>query len=327
MKKILLVLLSLFLFSSCEKETHEALASKPIINLNGEQIVTVEVNSQYTETVTAYQDGTSVEVMVYGTVDITKLGTYTLVYACESNGECADILSRTINVVDTTAPVIMFPEYDTFEHEIGEEINMYNVLYSDNYDENKDIEIVVSGTVDINALGDYEVSYYAIDTSGNKSETITKTVSIVAKDLTLSDYHRFMKDNTAFYNPLPFYNTYIHTPTETVYRGLIIEDGEYKAVYYMFFHNFFEGTKVLQKFEWRNPDGENFIINLSDDQTDFVFPIPVEFAQGSSLTVTTYAHNDFASQTRKWTADFSFISDDNLDPYQILKTNSAQGNS
>lgn len=320
MKKFLFIVLSLFLLSSCGKQ------AGPVIDLNGEEAVTVEVNTEYIETASAEQDGINLEVMVSGNVDTSKIGTYTLVYSCESNGLSAETLTRTVNVVDTTAPAIAFPEYDTFEHEIGQEINMYNVLYSDNYDVNVDIQIVVAGDVDVNTLGDYEVSYYAVDTSGNQSETITKTVHIVEKDLTLSEHHRFMKDNTAFYDPVKFDNSYIYDPTETVYRGVIIENGEYKVVYYMFFHNLLDGAKVLNKFEWHNPDGENFIFNFSDDETDFVFPIPVEFAAGNSLQVTTYAHDEFVSQVRRWTAKFSFLSAANLDPYQFLEEGSEQGN-
>jgi len=407
MRKIILALLLLFSLVACAEEETTTMTTqtiKPVISLNGEAVISIEAGSEYIELATAIAGDNNADLTVVGEVDTSTLGTYTLTYSCTINGISADKLTRTVNVVDTTAPTVIFdddvdaiefgesiedyytisdnyddfenltiiingidnltelgnhdlefiltdtlgntvtitkeitlvdteaptidfPEYDNFEHEQGVPFQSNMIIYSDNYDSNENIVVVETGTVDVDALGAYEVSYYVEDTSGNRSETITKNITVVeASTETLSEDHQFMKENTAFYDPIPFNNAYIHDATETVYRGVVIENGQYRVVYFMFFHNWFDGGKVLSAFEFVKVREPRITIELDDSETDFVFEIPLNYARGIFLTVVTIAHDDFESETRSWTATFSFVDESNLDPYQIFNENLCQGN-
>ena len=84
----------------------------PVIALTGASPLTVECHTPFTDPGATASDScdTNVPVNVSGTVDANVVGTYTLVYtAADDSGNAATSVSRTVNVVDTTAPTISCP--------------------------------------------------------------------------------------------------------------------------------------------------------------------------------------------------------------------------
>ena len=82
-----------------------------VVVLKGESSVTVEAGQSYEElgaSASDAEDGDiSSEVAVSGTVDTGKVGSYTLSYVVvDSKGSSSAVVTRTVTVVDTTAPVI-----------------------------------------------------------------------------------------------------------------------------------------------------------------------------------------------------------------------------
>jgi len=86
----------------------------PILTLTGAAAVTVEAGSVYTDagaTASDLVDGDlSASITVTGTVNTAILGNYVLTYTVsDAAGNAALAISRTVTVIDTTAPVIIAP--------------------------------------------------------------------------------------------------------------------------------------------------------------------------------------------------------------------------
>ncbi len=274
-----------------------------------------------------YDSTEAIEISVNGLYNLVLGENIILVKAIDSSGNESQELSITINIIDDLAPTIAFSELDDFTHEQGVPYtNDYLILY-DNIDEFEDIELVVEGNIDINTLGEYQMSYYAIDKSGNQSETITKTVTVVERE-DLNYFERYMKDHTSLYDPIKFTNNYMYDPIEKAYRGLILNNkGDYELVYYFFLHNMLDGNRVLSKIEFINREGENIVYELDDNIIDYVFEIPLEFTGESwYFNVKTYPHEEYQTSEDYWVATFSFNSVDNLDVDYILSQDLRQGN-
>ena len=140
----------------------------PVITVtNG--IDTVERGSTWTDA-GATADGGEL-VAVSGTVNTNIVGTYTITYtATDVSGNTATA-TRTVTVVDTTAPVITVTNgIDTVER---------GSTWTDAGATTDGGEFVtVSGTVNTNILGTYAITYTATDVSGNVG-TVTRTVTVV----------------------------------------------------------------------------------------------------------------------------------------------------
>ena len=74
----------------------------------GDNPATVELGTSYTDAgATALIYLVTITVTTTGTVDTDTLGTYTITYsATDASGNEATALTRTVNVVDTTVPVV-----------------------------------------------------------------------------------------------------------------------------------------------------------------------------------------------------------------------------
>ena len=93
------------------RTVHVVDTTMPVITRLGAAEMTVEAGSTYTDAgATAYDvtDGDLTEaIMVVNNVDVAQLGVYTVTYdVADSSGNQAQQVTRTVNVVDTTKPVI-----------------------------------------------------------------------------------------------------------------------------------------------------------------------------------------------------------------------------
>ena len=79
----------------------------PVITVNGDNPATVELGGSYTDAgATASDDSGSATLVTSGTVNTNSVGSYQITYtATDSSGNISQAF-RTVNVVDTTAPVI-----------------------------------------------------------------------------------------------------------------------------------------------------------------------------------------------------------------------------
>ena len=154
----------------------------PTITLNGASSITVELGGTFTDpgaSATDLKDG-ALSVSVSGTVDTSTVGSYTVTYsATDAAGNSASV-TRTVNVVDTTAPVITVTGGSATTVELTSLAtgNTYSDAGATATDASGAITVTSSGSADSSALGTYTVTYSATDASGNAA-TATRTVSVV----------------------------------------------------------------------------------------------------------------------------------------------------
>lgn len=150
----------------------------PLIELNGDKHMQVEVNSEFIDEgakahfrFSDYSDN----IVVESDLDTGKLGTYTIRYTFEKYQKSVE---RTVEVVDTTAPDIQLNGTQTmrvFENTTFEEPG-YQAM--DNYDGDVSAQVSVdTSQLDMKKQGSYTITYQVNDASGNSAE-ITRTVEV-----------------------------------------------------------------------------------------------------------------------------------------------------
>ena len=158
----------------------------PVITLNGASAITVNVGDTYSElgaTATDNIDGDiSANIAIGGdTVNTSVLGAYTITYnVSDVAGNAAQEVIRTVNVVDTTAPIITLVGGATLNLNIGEAYNELGATATDNFDGNLTSSIIITGGVNTNSAGTYTVNYNVSDSSGNAASQVSRTVSVIA---------------------------------------------------------------------------------------------------------------------------------------------------
>ncbi len=131
---------------------------------------TVEINSEWIDAGAKFVlNDTEYNMTTLDTVDNSTLGLYEVTYSYDYDSETYSI-TRYVIVTDQTAPVIELNlGVDTIK--VGETWTDGGVIMiTDNSLET--LTITVSGVVDINTVGTYEITYTATDSSGNTSSII-----------------------------------------------------------------------------------------------------------------------------------------------------------
>jgi len=148
----------------------------------GDDPMTVEVGTEFKDpgcTATDRQDGDLTgKVKVTGSVDVRKLGEYSLTYRVTDSSGNERTETRTVRVVDTTAPVITLRGDSTVTLGVGNAYKEPGYIADDNYDGDITGKVVVEGSVDHNKLGEYPLGYKVTDSSGNQLR-VRRTVHVV----------------------------------------------------------------------------------------------------------------------------------------------------
>jgi len=149
----------------------------PVIALTGDNPITIEVGGSFTDPGATATDNYDTTITVTGSVDVNTVGTYTITYSADDCSGNTASSTRTVNVVDTTAPVIALTGDNPITIEVGGSFTDPGATATDNYDQN--ISVTTTGSVDINTVGTYTITYSAEDSSGNTAPTATRTVNVV----------------------------------------------------------------------------------------------------------------------------------------------------
>ena len=158
----------------------------PIITLSGPSPVTVEAGSVYTDAGATAQDnidGDLTSSIVTGGLPIntSELGAHTVTYdVTDSNGNAAIQVTRTVNVVDTTPPVITLSGSSPVTVEAGSVYTDSGATAFDNHYGDITSSIVTGGLpVNTKVLGAHIVTYNVTDNSSNSAVQVTRTVTVV----------------------------------------------------------------------------------------------------------------------------------------------------
>ncbi|MDR0651378.1 MAG: DUF5011 domain-containing protein [Candidatus Peribacteria bacterium] len=153
-----------------------------MVTLSGANPQQLEVKTPYVElgaTANDAVDGSLPVTINSGSVNMNQTGDYTVSYsAMDSVGNIGSI-TRTIQVRDTTKPIITLSGSGTVYLEVGDPYVEYGATVRDNYDNNIVNKLVISGTVDTSIKGTYQVSYDVTDSDGNQAETKIRTVYVM----------------------------------------------------------------------------------------------------------------------------------------------------
>ena len=152
----------------------------PVITLNGAAEVFVEAGSSYSESGAYWTDIVDGEgsAMITGEVDVMNPGMYEVVYDYEdSSGNPALRVTRMVEVVDTTAPVITLNGAAEVFVEAGSSYSESGAYWTDIVD--GEGSAMITGEVDAMNPGMYEVVYDYEDSSGNPALRVTRMVEVV----------------------------------------------------------------------------------------------------------------------------------------------------
>ena len=107
-----------------------------------------------------------------------KPGEYTISYsATDAAGNAADAVARTVNVVDTTGPVIVINGEASVTHEAGSVYKDSGARATDLVD--GEVSVESGGSVKWKKPGEYTISYSATDSAGNKGKGVERKVNVV----------------------------------------------------------------------------------------------------------------------------------------------------
>ena len=155
-----------------------------MITLLGDSPVTIEVGSTYTDAgataADTYDGDITSNIVTVSNVDTAIVGVYTVSYnVSDASGNAALEVTRTVNIVDTTVPVITLLGDNPVAIEVGDTYIDAGANAADNYDGDITSSIVVTGSVDTSTIGTYTLSYDVTDANGNVATTVTRTVNVV----------------------------------------------------------------------------------------------------------------------------------------------------
>jgi surface protein len=173
----------------------------PVITINGDNPFTQNEDTAYTEAGATAQDNLDgeIEVVISGAVNHTTPGSYTLTYtATDAAGNTAN-LTRTVNVLDITAPMFALNGDNPFTQNEDTAYNEPGHNAMDNSGES--VTVTVSGEVDTTTPGSYILTYTASDAAGNTTN-LTRTVivlDITAPVITLNGNNPFTQNEDTAY--------------------------------------------------------------------------------------------------------------------------------
>lgn len=159
--------------TTVEREIVYKDAVAPVITLNGEADIKISTGEEYVEAgfvATDDCDGDiSDKVVISGTVDTSKNGTYVIAYQVKDSygNEC--IVDRNITVQDITPPSITLKGDKNQYIKLGSTYSEPGFSAQDTVDGDMTGKVEVSGSVDTSKTGTYTISYKVTDSAGNSS--------------------------------------------------------------------------------------------------------------------------------------------------------------
>jgi len=252
----------------------------PVITLQGANPQTIETCSTYTELGATANDiclgDVSSDIIVDTSgLDLNTVGTYNVIYTV--NGDAATQVIRTINVIDTTSPVLTLTGPNPIN--VGD-CSTYTELgaIATDCSGNLSTSVVIdNASVDTSTVGTYIVTYNVTDASGNVATQITRTVNVIdvsGPDITLNGANPQIIEACDFYTELGA--TAIDPCFNTDYTANIVIDasavntsvvGIYNVTYNVMDADGNSGLEVVRTVEIIDTTGPVITLNAPNPQT------------------------------------------------------------
>lgn len=159
----------------------------PVITLNGNVTVIIYLDDVYEDAGAKAIDDVdgdiSSEIEVVSDVDNTKIGEYTVTYTVVDKAEHTTTATRNVNVEtkplapDIVAPVIELVGDEMIGHKLNTSYSELGATATDEVD--GEVEVVITGEVNIAQKGNYTITYTAKDAAENISVR-TRTVKVAS---------------------------------------------------------------------------------------------------------------------------------------------------
>jgi CSLREA domain-containing protein len=176
----------------------------PTITLNGADPMTVECHTTFVDPGATADDACagSLTVTTSGSVNANAVGTYTITYSA-TDGTHPVSKTRTVHVVDTIPAVITLNGADPMTVECHTSFTDPGATANDGCAGNLTSSIVVSGSVNPNAVGPYTLTYTVSDGSNTTTRTrVVNVVDTIAPTLTLNGANPMTVEcHTTFVDP------------------------------------------------------------------------------------------------------------------------------
>lgn len=227
-----------------------------IFELIGPAVLDIDVNTEYEEYgVKVYDNGKDISsfVNVDSTVINTKvLGEYKVKYSVIIDGN-EEYVYRTVNVIDKTSPIIKLKgDSEVYVIRGG---SFYDDGYEviDNYDDDLLDKVIISGNVDTSKVGEYELEYKVVDSSGNEG-VISRRIIVKNPEITLAD----MSGNIVTYNSYDV-TKFSNTITKNNWTNT--------GIYY---EGYMKDISNIYKIKLKNKDNSlEYLYNMSISNTNY----------------------------------------------------------
>ncbi|HEO70550.1 MAG TPA: DUF5011 domain-containing protein, partial [Candidatus Hydrogenedentes bacterium] len=157
----------------------------PVLTLSGNNPVEIEARTAYIDAGATASDEPCGDdltglITMQSNVNVSTLGTYLVNFAVADAAYNIATLSRTVYVVDRTAPVITLRGSAVIEVVRNAPYTDMGATAYDAYDGDLTNDIVMTGLpVDTSALGEHTVAYNVSDSSGNPAAEVTRSVRVI----------------------------------------------------------------------------------------------------------------------------------------------------
>lgn len=158
--------------------------------LIGPSTLYVDVNTEYIEYGVKVINSKGVDISSLVKIDssmvnMNELGEYKVRYELEVDDNL-EYIYRDIIVIDKTSPEITLKGDKTVYVILNGVYYEEGYVVSDNYDTDLLDKVSVSGNVDTKNVGEYEIIYTVVDSSGNKGESVRK-VYVIEPEISLAN--------------------------------------------------------------------------------------------------------------------------------------------
>jgi len=155
----------------------------PEITLNGNSDITINVGQNYTDqgaTAIDNMDGDlTADIVVDNSINTAIVGKYVITYTVSDRAGNQATATRTVHVVDTTAPKITLNGDSEVTLEVEEPYTDLGATAQDNLDGNLTNSIAVNNPVDTSMTGSYTITYNVSDNNGNVANQVARIVHVV----------------------------------------------------------------------------------------------------------------------------------------------------
>lgn len=166
------------------------------IKVHGDQIMEVDYAASYQELgAEASFFGKKLQVTITGKVDTSKLATQTVQYAVKNKLGVVKKEKRIIKIVDRVAPKLTLQGENVVTIRQGEKYIDPGYTLIDNVEGDISKRVVISGKVNSDKIGTYELKYVGKDSFANASSA-KRTVKVIAKEISYIDAYDNI-DNSA----------------------------------------------------------------------------------------------------------------------------------